>query len=144
MKKELITLCAIVATVIFTSCAQKTIIPNTELPAEIKTYLATNFPNQSLSQAMKDRDDLTVKYEIILGDLTKLEFNRAKEITEIKGKNKLPNSVISDNILTYTNMNYPNNFIVAWKIDDRKQEIKLDNGLDLKFTSAGDFIRIDK
>ena len=65
------------------------------------------------------------------------------EIIEIDANNQLPESVIPDKIKTYVNENFPNNTITDWKIDDKNQEVKLDSGLEIKFTMEGDLIRID-
>lgn len=65
------------------------------------------------------------------------------EIIEIDANNQLPESVIPDKIKTYVNENFPNNTITDWKIDDKNQEVKLDSGLEIKFSMEGDLIRID-
>ena len=72
-----------------------------------------------------------------------LEFNRKKEIIDIDGVTQLPNSVIPEKILQYVTTNYPTNFITDWKLDDKNQQVQLDNGLDLEFKMNGDFLRID-
>jgi hypothetical protein len=143
MKKKIITICTIICTIICTSCAQEVTIPASDLPGEIKAYVANHFPNQSIKQVIKDKDFLKITYEIILDNMIKLEFNRKNEIKEIVGKIKLPNSVIPNKILTFVNNNYPNNFIISWQLDDNIQKIELDTDLDLKFRSNGDFLRID-
>ena len=72
-----------------------------------------------------------------------LEFNRKKEIIDIDGVAQLPNSVIPEKILQYVTTNYPTNFITDWELDDKNQQVQLDNGLDLEFKMNGDFLRID-
>jgi len=123
--------------------AQDVIIPNNEIPVEIKSYIKTHFPTESISQATKDKEAFKIDYEIILSNLTDLEFNKKRQITDIDSKSKLPNSVIPGKILTYVTLNYPNSFIKSWKLDDNNQKIKLDNDLELKFSMNGTFIRLD-
>ena len=79
----------------------------------------------------------------MLSDQISLEFNRKNQIIDIDGKTALPNSVIPEKIRQYVTANYPTNVITDWELDDRNQQIQLDNGLDLEFTMNGDFIRID-
>ena len=55
----------------------------------------------------------------------------------------MPNSVIPEKILQYVTTNYPTNFITDWELDDKNQQVQLDNGLDLEFKMNGDFLRID-
>lgn len=126
-----------------TSCDNEKVIPSTDLPSEITSYISTHFPNNSIVQAIKDRDGLTKTYDILLSESISLEFNRKKEIIDIDGVTQLPNSVIPEKILQYVTTNYPTNFITDWKLDDKNQQVQLDNGLDLEFKMNGDFLRID-
>ncbi len=126
-----------------TSCDKEKVIPSTDLPSEITSYISTHFPNNSIVQAIKDRDGLTKTYDILLSESISLEFNRKKEIIDIDGVTQLPNSVIPEKILQYVTTNYPANFITDWELDDKNQQVQLDNGLDLEFKMNGDFLRID-
>jgi hypothetical protein len=85
---------------------------------------------------------MSKKYEINLEGI-KLEFNSKYRIIDIDGKSRLPDSVIPQKIRQYVTTNYSGNVITDWEIDGRKQQIGLDNGVDLEFTMSGDFIRID-
>ncbi len=125
------------------SCESKTVIDLNNIPAEIKNYVSTHFPENKIIQIIEDKDGLELTIDVTMQDGTFLEFNRKKEIIDIESRTKLPDSVIPTNILDYVNANYASNFIIGWELDDRNQQIKLDNGLDLEFTMNGDFIRID-
>lgn len=128
-----------------TSFAQDKVIPEGKLPKEIRSYVKTHFPSNSILQASIDDELFSKSYELILSDNISLDFNSKNKITDIesKSKSKLPDSVIPKRILEYTKTNYPNNVIISWELDDRNQQIELDNGLDLEFNMAGDFLMID-
>lgn len=126
-----------------TSFAQDKIIPASELPNEIKSYLSKHFPNNSILQAQVDKELFSTSYEVILQDNFSLEFDSKNRVTDISGKSQLPNSVIPKSILEYVKSNYPNNIILDWELDDKNQQIELDNGLDLEFNMQGAFLRID-
>lgn len=134
---------ALAALTSFASCQKDTIIQESALPAEIKAYVAEHFPGNKILQAEKDKDGPKQHYELILSDGIKLEFNHKKEIIEIEGKSKLPDSVIPEKIRSYVKANYPDSIILEWEIDRKKQQVKLNNGLDLEFSKSGDFLRID-
>ena len=136
-------LVAIALTVSLISCAKDEVIPVSELPAEMKAYISTHFPSNTILQVVKDVDGLTKTYDVLLSERISLEFNRQKEIIDIDSEIALPNSVIPEQIRQYVTANYPTNVITDWELDDRNQQIQLDNGLDLEFTMNGDFIRID-
>lgn len=126
-----------------TSCDEEEVIPSSELPSEITSYITTHFPNNTIVQVINDRDGLNKTYDILLSENISLEFNRKKEIIDIDGVNQLPISVIPEKILQYVTANYPTNFITDWELDDKNQQVQLDNGLDLEFNMDGDFLRID-
>ena len=103
----------------------------------------THFPDNTILQAVIERDGLTKTYNIILSENISLEFNRKKEIIDIDSETKLPDSVIPAKILQYVTTNYPDNFITDWELDNKNQQVQLNNGLDLEFNMNGDFLRID-
>jgi hypothetical protein len=133
----------IMISVSLVSCEKETDVPANNLPQEIQDYISYHFSNNPILQATEDVENLIKNYEVILSDLTKLEFNRQKKITDIESPQKLPDSVVPDLILTWKSINFPENNIVEWELEDRHQEIKLDNNLEIDFNMAGDFLRID-
>ncbi|MDT4872912.1 putative beta-lactamase-inhibitor-like, PepSY-like [compost metagenome] len=79
---------------------------------------------------------------ILEGNIT-LEFNKKHQVTSIESRNALPDSVIPEKILSYIKATYPDNHILQWELDDNRQQVELDNKLELEFNKAGDFLRID-
>ena len=144
-RKSLIKISLIATAFLFslTSCEKEKILTISELPTEITAYVSTHFPNNTITQALMERDGLSKTYDILLAENINLEFNRKKEIIEIDGETQLPNSVIPEKILQYVTVNYPTNFITDWKLDGKYQQVQLDNGLNLEFNMKGDFLRID-
>ena len=143
--KNIFIVMALLATTLLTlnSCDKEEIISNDKLPAEISTYITTHFPENNILQSMIELDDFTKTYEVMLEGNFKLTFNRKKEIIDIEGFTKLPDSVIPEKIRQYVATNYPGNYIVGWELDGKNQQVELNNDLDLEFTMSGDFIRID-
>ncbi|HPW90158.1 MAG TPA: PepSY-like domain-containing protein [Paludibacteraceae bacterium] len=125
------------------SCANEEVIPAAKLPAEVQTYISTHFPTHTILQAVVDIDGFTKTYDILLSDRVKLEFNRKGQVIDIDSETALPDSVIPEKIRQYVAANYPASVIVGWELEDRHQQVKLNNGLDLEFTMSGDFLRID-
>lgn len=144
MNKKVLSIALLMSTGLFlTSCEKEKVVPADNLPSEISTYVDTHFPNNRILQVIKDKDGLTTSYEVILDGTITLEFNRNKEIIDIDGIAKLPDSVIPEKIRTYVVANYAGSFITDWELDGRNQQIELSNGLDLEFAMNGDFLRID-
>jgi|SRR5699024_2101601 len=131
------------AFIFFTSCDKDKVLPSSEIPEEISNYISTHFPDNTIQQVTKEKDDFVVTYDVLLDGNFSLEFNRKKEIIEIDGTTKLPDSVIPEKILQYVATHYPDNFITDWELEDKHQQVGLDNDLDLEFSMEGEFIRID-
>ncbi len=144
LKSFLFTAILILISVSAGGCEEKErIIPASELPVEITNWISTHFPDNEIVRSKVEIKKNKKKYEIYLQGGFNLEFNSRKEITEIDGHTKLPDSVIPDKIKQYVDANYPDNFIISWELERNKQEVELDNGIELEFDLNGNFIRID-
>lgn len=126
-----------------TSCSEDKVIAQKDIPFEISSYIEEHFPEHEILQISKDENPLKSEYKIILSDNITLEFNGKNEVVEINSAEALPASVIPPNIKNYTQTNYPSSIITDWEKDNHRQQVKLDNHLELIFDQEGNFIRID-
>lgn len=134
----------LVCVVLLAGCDKEDeIVPKSELPAEIQTYISTHFPSNSISQVKVDKEISNKSYEVMLDGGIYLDFNSNNQVVDIDGYTKLPDSVIPSKILAYVAQNYPSNVITDWELDDNHQQVGLDNGIELEFNMSGNFIRID-
>lgn len=124
------------------SCNKETVLPLSKVPAEIKNYISTHFPDYSIVKVVEDNDKSSKTYEVILENNIRLEFNQDLQIIDIDAKTKLPDSVIPEKIRDYVTANYPTQVITNWEIEGINQHVELDNDIELEFSMAGDFIRI--
>ena len=129
--------------VMLTACDKESVITADGLPKEAQAYITQHFPGHEVVQVVKERDDLKTTYEVYLSEGFNLDFDKKGKILGVEGSSKLPDSVVPEKILTYVNTNYPDHFIRDWELDDRGQEVKLSNGMELKFDKNGNFLRID-
>lgn len=145
MKKAINTLFVLsIILLSFTSCDKESVVAVDALPTKARTYVTTHFPINEIIQVVKDREGLSVAWEVYLNGGYKLDFDRSGDIEGIEGTSKLPDSVIPAPILAYVRTNYPEYDIIDWEYDDnRRQDVKLNNGVELEFDSAGNFLRLD-
>ncbi len=129
--------------VLIAACDKEKVVSADGLPSNAQTYITQHFPDHEIVQVVKERDDLRTSYDVYLSGGYNLDFDKNGKILGVKGSSKLPDSVIPATILTYVNANYPDYFILDWELDDRGQEVKLSNGMELKFDKNGNFLRID-
>jgi|SRR5690606_12094647 len=132
-----------VVLMVFAACDKESVVSVDGLPKDAQLFIAQHFPDHEILQVVKERDDLKTTYDVYLSGDFNLDFDKKGKITGIEGTSKLPDSVIPEKILAYVQANYPDYFIRDWELDDRGQDITLSNGMDLKFDSAGNFLRID-
>lgn len=116
---------------------------NPEVPAQIKTFINKHFPENTVVKYKKKVESKGTEYKIHLSDFIKLKFNTQFEPVEIESETRLPESVIPSKIATYVKSNYPDLYIVEWEKKNNKQEIELNNDLELEFDLDGNFLRID-
>ena len=135
---------------IVTSCEKNDIEKNneyseislTELPQEIIAFLNTHFQGLTIQRAYLENEYGRQEYQIYLQNGIELEFDTQFLLIGADGYSKLPDSLIPESILLYVNSNYPNNVIYEWEIEYSYQEIELNNGIELIFNLAGEFIKV--
>lgn len=140
------TLCILVA---FCVCsvvsAQNNAAVSNDLPAGIRAFLSTHFPNVGIGHYERDQEWNGTEYEVHL-DGFEVDFGTNGQWTDIeaKGGNVIPNSLISGEIGSYIQSNYSGQKVVGLERKSNRTEVKLDNGLELVFNQRGKFLRIDR
>ena len=125
--------------------AQETPIKNSELPAEATAFIGKYFSKNTIHHAIKDKDKRKITYEVMLDDMTELEFTEKGAWKEVDGKDKvIPTGYILKPILDYVTKNYPKASITHIDKGFNDIDIDLDNGIELEFDLKGKFLRIDK
>jgi|SRR5690606_15804339 len=123
-----------------------TLIEFGELPTVTQNFINTHFPDADVLRIEEDNtpangDDY---YEVKLSNGFELDFNADGEWTDIDGNgNRVPDAIIPEAILTYTNANHNSNFIDGIEKKSYGYKIELNNDLDLKFDAEGTYIGID-
>jgi len=125
--------------------AQETAIKNSELPAEATAFIKKYFSKNTIHHAIKDQDKSKITYEVMLDNMTELEFTEKGAWKEVDGKDKaIPTGYILKPILDYVKKNYPKASITHIDKGLNDIDIDLDNGIELEFDLKGKFLRIDK
>ena len=115
---------------------------NNQLPVEITSYIKTSFPNHKIIKHNMDDDDKG--YEVYLDKEIVLDFNSKNEIVGIDGKSKLPDTAVPPKILAYVKSSFSSNSITDWELEDKIQQVTLNNGVELEFNKSGEYILTDK
>ena len=115
-----------------------------QLPKQAQQLINESFPNDRMSYAKMERDLLDVSYEVILVSGVKLEFGRKGEWKEISTRNAaIDPKLIPAQIREYVAQNHPDSQIVKIERDRYTYEVKLTNGIQLKFNHSFRFVGWD-
>lgn len=111
-----------------------------ELPAKAKQFIAEHFPDAKVALATVESPNWSPTYEVIFTDGMKMEFIASGEWKEIDCKySKVPEGVIPAKIREFLKTHHVDNFVRDIERSKRKYELKLDNGLELRFDINGEF-----
>jgi len=115
-----------------------------QLPTAAQQTVKNHFGKKQIS-VTKQEGTLKKSYEIMFADGDKIEFDSKGAWKEIKcRKASVPSALVPKAIATYIKKQYPKSRIREIEREGKQTEIKLSNGLDLKFDSKDRLIDIEK
>ena len=119
----------------------QTNVQNARLPQPSQGFLKANFTNNTIAKTKVDaKGNLVDEYEVYLDNGIKVEFDRKGNWKEVDGKGKaIPTQFINQNIVSYIKKHYPNAQVYKVEKEKRGYEVKLSDGLELKFNHKGAF-----
>jgi len=140
--KHILSIAILAAVCSFTSCANNTIIKESQLPKTAQTFVKAHFADQAIQKIEKDGLD----YEVDFANGWDVDFNSKGEWKDVScERDAVPASFLATlpkGIMNYVESSYPSNFVVGVS-KDRNIEVELNNGLELEFNLKGEFLRID-
>ena len=143
MKKNLF-VALLALTCSFTACADEQLITYDQVPEPAKAIVAAHFDATQVAYVMLDKGLFDDEYEVRFNDGRTIEFNKAGELLKVDCKlAEVPSALVPAPVLAYIKAQFPSAFITEWGKDDRGWKAELNNGLDLKFNSKLEFVRID-
>ena len=69
--------------VLLSACEKERIITSDQLPEPVKTYIQKNHPSLEITYVKKDSEFFSTKYEVMLENGMKIEFNKDGEPVDI-------------------------------------------------------------
>ena len=144
MKRLILSLVALMALLASAKADNDRPISPDQLPAAAQTFIKQTFPQQTIAYAEIEQSFAKTKYEVRLSDGSKVEFTGTGEWDKVDCKYKaVPAALVPEVIAKNVQASYPGALIT--KIDKELfgWEIELNNGLDLKYSAAGQLLEID-
>ena len=120
------------------------IITVAELPAASQQFIKAHFAGVEVSYAKVDEEMFDKDYKVVFVNGSKVEFAKNGAWKEVDCKyGEVPAAIVPQQIRDYVAKNFAGRKIVSIDRDKRDWEVKLDNGLDLKFDLQFRLIEID-
>ncbi len=141
-----IAMCALFAIVpTLSACADNdTPITVDKLPVQAQTFLKTYFGDKRVAYATKDRDLMTVTYEVKYMEGAKVEFRKDGEWKDVDcQRDTVPAAIVPQAIATFIAKNYQGTYICKIERDKKGYDVELNNGLDLTFDTKFRLVKID-
>lgn len=116
------------------------------LPEEISAFVKQHFPNTTIANVKTEKDANGMEFDLTLNDSTEIDFDANKQWNKVECKaGAVPEKIVPQAIATYAKDNYQEQAIIEIDKNDKGgYEIKLANGVELKFDEAGKFLSVDK
>ena len=114
-----------------------------DLPSPAQTLISKDFKAKLSLIKIEKTIGRVAQYEVILDDGTEINFDTKGNWTDIEvrlGK-KVPDSIVPREILDYVKKNCKNKKIIGIEKNRKDYEIELEDGSELKFDRAGNFLR---
>ena len=129
---------------LLTSCTDKPVTAE-QVPEPVKAFIQQTFPGQTISYAEKDVELTGSKYEVVLADGTRVEFdtNNVWDKVECTMANPVPTALIPAAIVTHLQANFPDAMITKIDKEHYGYEVELANGLELKYNKQGAIMEMD-
>lgn len=115
-----------------------------QLPSQAKQFISQYFSGSKVAVAKMEKDFFDKNYDVIFADGNKVEFNKEGVWREVDCRYSIvPAAIIPSAIRSYVSSHYAEAKIVQIERDRRDYEVKLDNGMKLKFDLKFNLIDID-
>ena len=129
---------------LMTACSDKPVAPE-QLPVNVKTFVQQSFPGMNITYAEKDLELTGYKYDVVLADGTRIEFDTDDVWDKIECPltNPVPAALVPAPVATHIQANFPGAMIVKIDKESYGYEVELANGLELKFNKQGVLTEMD-
>lgn len=141
MKKFILTIMAVTLSLACTADDRPVTIE--QLPAAARSFIEANYPDATISYAYVDDDLLRPDYTVRLSNGVEIEFEHSGALEKISSRAGIPEGIIPVQITEYVNTHYPDALIIEYEVGRKEYEVKLTNGLELKFNSGFRLVVID-
>lgn len=135
---------ALMASTLTAFAGNDRIITVAELPAVSQQFIKAHFAGVEVSYAKVDEEMFDKDYKVVFVNGSKVEFAKNGQWTDVDCKyGEVPAAIVPQQIRDHVAQHFAGRKIVSIDRDKRGYEVKLDNGLELKFDLKFRLIEVD-
>ena len=121
-----------------------TITTAQDLPQAAQTTISDYFGDKVVALVKKETQALSISYEVIFADGSKIEFDSEGEWEEVKCRNPfVPLNLLPAEIASYVSTNYPSAAVVEIDKGRKKYEVNVNNHIEIDFNTKFEVIEIE-
>lgn len=144
MKKILTTLFLLLFAMQLSFARDVITMDDKQLPLTARNFINRHFSKPKISYIKIENEFLSKRYEVMLTNRTKIEFDGSGQWEEVDCKNDtLPLTIVPAHIRQFVEAQYPGVHFRKIERDRGEVEVELDNRLSLTFNKKGQLIDID-
>lgn len=138
-------LVALIMSVSIMACSSKTVQRDmSQMPESAQNIVNTNFKSKVASVETETNVIGATEYEVRLADGTEIQFlNEEWDEVSVPAGQSVPEYFVIEPIRTFVTQNQPGVVIVSIDRKNNGFEVELSNGIEIKFDTAGNFIKYD-
>lgn len=114
------------------------------LPQIVQEEVQKNFEVEQIQFITSEKVFKHTCYTFSVNDGTQMEYNELAGLLAVKNAQGVDSVFVPEKIFEYIKKTFPNATITEYKYETYKQEVELNNKLELIFDRRGSFLRIDE
>lgn len=143
MKKTLFALSLLLTSQMALQAADKPVQVN-QMPKKAQAFITTYFPSEKVAFSSVDTDMMGNEYKVIFANGQVAEFDKKGEWTEVDAKTStVPAGVVPALIQNYLKTSHPDAKVAKIERDRTGYELKLANGIEVKFDAKQNIVGYD-
>ena len=115
----------------------------TALPQNVQTEVLKNFMEDQVQIITSEKKVGRKEYEFMMADETVIMYDNKAQLRKVKNPQGIKDLFVPENILQYVQKTFPNATITKYSHDRLKQEVELNDKMELVFNNWGTFLRIE-
>ena len=115
-----------------------------KIPQPAQNFVRTNYPNVDVAFTSMDNDIIYPEYKVVLVNGVAIEFQNDGRLECIKTRTgNIPEGIIPVQIIEEVKRLYHEPIVTEYEIERNGYEVKLSNGMELKFNGKFKLVEID-